>query len=106
VIWQGLGLQDLNAAAAAAAAAAAPPAAAAAERGFCMEAGGTVWTPFEFLLLPHIFAKSLYDLFAFLPHTVWEVGSKRVRGLLANAAAAAAAAPGVNAQPFEKAKIT
>jgi len=47
-----------------------------------MEAAGTACTVFEFTLLPHMFVKSLYDMFAFLPYTLWDIGSKSVRGML------------------------
>lgn len=69
VIWQGLGLQDLNAAAAAAGNS---------EGGYCIEAAGTVSTTLEFLLLPRAFVKSLHDMFGLLPHAVWAVGPGHV----------------------------
>jgi hypothetical protein len=68
VIWQGLGLQDLNAAAAGANS----------EGGYCMEAAGTVSTTLEFLLVPLTFKKALHDLFWLLPHSLWAVGPGRV----------------------------
>jgi hypothetical protein len=85
-VWQGLGLQDLNAAAEAATAAAAAGTAEGGELGFCMEAGGTMWTPYETILMPLTFGPALYEMFAFLPHTLWEMGCKGVTRMLAAAA--------------------
>lgn len=83
-----MGLQDLNAAAAAGTAAVAAGTAAVAAGGvedgcsYCMEAAGTVWSALEFTLLPQALVKGVHDLFGFLPHLLWAVGTRAVMGVL------------------------